>query len=138
MSNRDQIEAVVRETYARRCAGDVDGLMAMFGPEPRFRLAGDEILGDLTVEVRGRKDLRAILERLMDAWDWSDYRIDTVVVEGNRAVVHSKGTMFYVPKKQSFVTQTLDLMTIDDSKIADFLQFCDTHMAARAMDLPPV
>ncbi|GLS17042.1 hypothetical protein GCM10007874_00570 [Labrys miyagiensis] len=138
MSNRDQVEAVVREIYARRCAGDVDGLMAMFGPDPHFRLAGDEILGPLTTEVRGREDLRAILERLTNAWDWRDYRVDTVVVEGNRAVVHSKGTMFYVPKQQSFPTETLDLMTIADGKIADFLQFCDTHMAARAMDILPV
>ncbi|WP_413991984.1 nuclear transport factor 2 family protein [Labrys okinawensis] len=138
MSDRDRIEAMVRETYARRCAGDIDGFMAMFGPEPRFRLAGDEILGDLTVEIRGHKDVRAVLERLTNAWDWSDYRVDAVVVDGDRAVVHGKGTMFYVPKQQRIATETLDILTIADGKITDFVEFCDTHMAARAMDLLPV
>ncbi|CAM5771740.1 hypothetical protein LMIY3S_03610 [Labrys miyagiensis] len=137
MSTRDEIETMVRQSYVHRCAGDIDGLIGMFGPDPRFRIAGDEILGALSAEVRGRENLLAVMESLTRTWDWSDYRIDTVLVDGNRAVVHGKGTMTYVPKNQKIETETLDLLTIVDGKIAELLEFCDTHMAAKAMDCLP-
>jgi ketosteroid isomerase-like protein len=137
MSSRDEIEAVVRESYALRCAGRLDGLMAMFGPDPRFRIAGDVIPGELTKEVRGREELRALLERLIQDWNWNDYRIDTVLVEGNRAVAHGKGTMRYVPNTEDIETETLDVLTISEGKIVDFLEFCDTHMVARTLGAMP-
>lgn len=133
MSDRDAIEAVVRESYNRRRTGDVEAIMAMFGPDPRFRLAGDEILGELTAEVRGKEAFRAMIQQLVDNWDWADYKILSILIEGDSAVVHSTGTMRFVPTGQNYETETLDLLKIADGKIVEFLQFLDTHMLARAL-----
>jgi ketosteroid isomerase-like protein len=135
MSERARIEALLRGIYAQRSAGNMDGIMASFGPDPSFRLAGDEILGVLTTEVKGRDALRQMMQQLVDAWDWTAFEVDSILVDGSRVVVHSKGTMRFVPTGQKFVTETLDLLTLADDKIVDFLQFCDTHMAAKAMGL---
>lgn len=133
MSSRKQIEDIVREFYALRCDGKLDGMMSMFGHDPRFRIAGDNIPGGLTKEVHGLKELRGLLDRLIQDWNWNDYRIDSVLVDGNRAVAHGNGTMHYVPKTKDIETETLDVLTIAEGKIVDFLEFCDTHMVVRTV-----
>lgn len=135
MSDRASVEELVRRAYERRSAGDLDGIMQCFGSDPSFRLAGDEVLGVLTTEVRGQDNLRQAMRQLVEAWDWKDYRIDAILVDGDRIAVHAKGTMLFVPTGQRFDTETLDLLKIADGRIKQFLQFCDTHMAAKAMGL---
>ncbi|WP_448953814.1 nuclear transport factor 2 family protein [Labrys neptuniae] len=134
MSERAEIEKLVRDAYAHRAAGNIDGIMNCFGADPVFRLAGDEMLGVLTTEVRGREALHQTMLQLVGAWNWSDYRIDSILVDGNRAVVHSHGTMHFVPTGQKFETETLDLLTIADGRISHFLEFCDTHTMVRTMN----
>ncbi len=135
MSNQGPVEKLLRDIYARRSAGDMEAIMASFGDNPSFRLAGDEILGVLTTEVRGRDALQQMMQQLVETWDWSQYQVDTVLVDGNRAAVHSRGTMRYVPTGQTFKTETLDLITLEGDKITTFVQFLDTHMAARTLGL---
>jgi ketosteroid isomerase-like protein len=135
MSGRNDVEAFVRGIYERRKSGDIEGIIAGFAPDAQFRLAGDAALAPLTTAVRSHAPLRGLMEQLVAAWDWSDYRVDAVLVDGNRVAVYGNGTMHYGPGKAPFVTETFDLLTIEGGKIVDFVQFCDTHSAARAMGL---
>ena len=47
-----------------------------------------------------------------------------------KAVVHSSGPMTYTPTGETVEFETLDLLTIADGKIIDFLEFLDTHQLA--------
>jgi ketosteroid isomerase-like protein len=134
MSDRSLIEAFVHQSYGRRRAGDVEGIMADFGADPVFRLAGDEILGALTSEIRGREALRQMVQSLVELWDWSEHGVDTILIEGNRVVVHGKGVVRFLPTGERFTTETLDLLTLVDGKIGEFVEFCDTHTVAKAMN----
>ncbi|GLS17041.1 hypothetical protein GCM10007874_00560 [Labrys miyagiensis] len=133
MSDRSLIEAFVHQSYSRRRAGDIEGIMGDFGANPVFRLAGDEILGALTKEIRGREALRQMVQSLVELWDWSEHGIDTILIEGNRIVVHGKGVVRFLPTGERFTTETLDLLTLVDGKISEFVEFCDTHTVAKAM-----
>ncbi|CAM5771743.1 hypothetical protein LMIY3S_03611 [Labrys miyagiensis] len=135
MNGRAEIEAFLREMYAHRFAGNVESIMAGFGAEPRFRVAGDEVLGVLSTEVRGVDALRAMMQQLVDNWDWSEYQIQSVIVDGDRAVVHGSGPMLFTPTGQRYETETLDLIRLEDGKIVEFLQFLDTHLLARVVGL---
>ena len=89
------------------------------------------MLSPLTVKVAGGSDVRMVLEKLARDWDWANYRIESILVDGNRAVVHSRGQMRYVPKDELLETETLDLLTIENGKIAEIVQFCDTYAVVR-------
>lgn len=135
MSERAQTEAFVRDMYARRFAGNVEAIMAGFSQAAWFRVAGDEVLGMLSTEVRGTEALRGMMQQFVDNWDWSEYRIESVLVDGNRVVVHGKGPMTFRPSNQRYETETLDLITVADGKITGFLQFLDTHLLVRVVGL---
>ena len=133
MSGRNDVEALVRAIYEQRKKGDIEGIMAGFAPNAQFRMAGSSALAPMTTAVRSQAPLRALMEQLIASWDWTDYKVDTVLVDGNRVAVYSKGTMHYGPDKYPVTTETFDLLTIEEGKIVDFVQFCDTHGAARTM-----
>lgn len=133
MSSRDDVESLVRSIYETRKKGDVEGIMAAFAPHAQFRMAGSSALAPLTTAVQNHAPLRSLMERLVASWDWTDYKVDTVLVDGERVAVYSKGTMHYGPDKYPVTTETFDLLTLEDGKIVDFVQFCDTHAAALAM-----
>jgi len=135
MSGRDDVESLVRAIYDQRRKGDIEGVMAGFAPNARFRLAGSSALAPLTTMVETHAPLRGLMEQLIASWDWSDYRVETVLVDGNRVAVYSRGTMHYGPDKYPVTTETFDLLTIEGGKIVEFVQFCDTHAAARTMGL---
>ncbi|MDQ0472742.1 nuclear transport factor 2 family protein [Labrys wisconsinensis] len=133
MAKRTLIETMLRTCYAMRRAEDIEGALESFTEDATFRLVGNPGLAPLTKAVTGRDALRAMLTQLARDWDWRDYHITSIMVDGDHAVVHSRGRMRYTPKNAAMETETLDLITIRDGKISDFQQFCDTHMAASLM-----
>ena len=133
MTKRDDVEAQVRSIYGLRKKGDLEGIMASFTPNARFRMAGHNGLAPLTTPVEGSTKLRELMQQLVSAWDWKDFEIRTVLVDGNRAAVYSAGTMYYGSQRVPVETELFDLLTLEDGKIANFVQFCDTHAAAQAM-----
>jgi len=133
MAGRDDIEARVRSIYDIRKNGDLDGVMATFTSDARFRMAGHPELAPMTALVQGAAQLRELMQQFIAVWDWQDYHIQRVLVDGDRAAVYSRGTMYFGPKRVPIDTETFDLLALKDGKIADFVQFCDTHMAAKAM-----
>jgi ketosteroid isomerase-like protein len=42
-----------------------------------------------------------------------------------------RGTMIHTPTGQGIEFETLDVLTVADGKIIDFLEFLDTHRLAR-------
>ena len=50
-----------------------------------------------------------------------------------KAVIHSGGTMIHTPTGQNVEFETLDVLTIADGKIIDFLEFFDTHRLAQVI-----
>jgi len=135
MSSRNDVEALVRSIYALRRKGDIEGIMASFTPNARFRMAGHGGLAPMTTPVEGSAQLRGLMQQLVSAWDWSDFDIRSVLVDGNRVAVYSAGTMYFGPQRVPVETELFDLLTLEGDKIADFVQFCDTHAAARVMGM---
>jgi len=136
MAERTLIESMLRTCYALRRTEDIEGALETFADDATFRLVGNLALAPMTKPVTGRAALREMFTQLARDWDWSEYDITSIMVDGDHAVVHSRGRMRYTPKNACIDTETLDLITIRDGKISDFQQFCDTHMAANLMASP--
>ena len=135
MKERDETEKRIREIYAARRRGSVEQVMATFAPQARFRLAGNAALAPMTMPVDGHTQLRSVMKQLVDDWDWSDFMIEKIVVDGNQAAVYSRGPMRYGADRQEIETEILDLLTLEDGKIIELVEFCDTHMVSRMTGL---
>ena len=135
MSSKDEIASMIRDCYAARQRNDADGALAFFHPDIRFRIAGSTSLKPLTDTVAGLGALRPAMVRLVIDWDWSQFPIADLIVDGPTAVVHSAGRMKHVPSGIAVHTETLDKLTLRDGKIIEFVEFADTHAIAQMLSL---
>lgn len=133
MCEREQLLQVVRDAYAARVLGDVDGVLTCFTKDTVFRLNAAPYNQITAVHAIDGGELRHALAQLIDNYEFSDYEIVDSVVEGDKAAVRSMFTVRARRTGNTAQTEVLDLIEFRDGKICFFAQFFDTAFANHLM-----
>jgi ketosteroid isomerase-like protein len=128
MTDRKTIEAVIDRCYAARQKGDIETLMAAFDPDAVFELAGSKGLVPAAEAARGHQNIRTTMTGLIAVFDFIDRDIISTVIDGERAAVHSRVTIKFVPRDRTFTTDLLDSFHFRDGKIVELVEFADTAL----------
>jgi ketosteroid isomerase-like protein len=128
MTDRKTIEAAIDRCYAARQKGDIETVMAAFDPEGVFELAGSKEMVAAVGVARGHQDIRSTMTGLIAAFDFIDRDIISMVIDGERAAVHSRVKIRYVPRNETITTDLLDTFHFKDGKIVEFVEFADTAL----------
>jgi ketosteroid isomerase-like protein len=128
MTDRKTIEAVIDRCYGARQKGDIETLMAAFDADAVFELAGSKELTPVTEAARGHQNIRAAMTGLIAAFDFIDREIISLVIDGERAAVHSRVKIRFVPRDRTFTTDLLDSFLFRDGKIVELMEFADTAL----------
>ena len=75
--------------------------------------------------------MRAAMAGLVGAFEFKSHDIVALVVEGDRAVAHTRVRVRAAATGEEAVTEMADIFTFKNGKIASFLEFCDTALAAK-------
>jgi ketosteroid isomerase-like protein len=126
MANRETMLEVIRGAYAARRVGDLEGLISAFHPAAVFTLVGDKKALDVVGSVQGHSGVREALDGFIASFEFGQRDILSEVVEGDRAVVHSRLVVRYKPKNKVWTTEVLDLFKFQDGKIIELIEFADT------------
>lgn len=133
MYGRDQILETIREGYAARVRGDVEGVLSVFTPDAIFRLNAAPLNRITAVHTMAGAELRSAMTQLIDNFEFSDFEIVDSVVEGSKAAVRSMFTVRARTTGRVAQTEVLDLIEFKDGKICSFVQFFDTAFANNLM-----
>jgi len=133
MADRAVMERVIREAYAARVAGDVDGVMQHFGPDAEFCIAGCPSASAVPCRISGHDEVRSAMERLLTAFDFSDLEPVDMLIDGDRAVVHWKVAVRSASTGESAETEIVDLFRFEGDKVVAMQQFADTALAQRLL-----
>ena len=133
MSDRAQMERTLREAYAARKRGDLDALGAIFAPHARFQMAGALQASPIARKVVGADEYRPLLAGMIKTFELLDYTIVRMLIDGDAAAVQWHAKMRSSVTGQTVETDLFDLIEMEDGRIASFLEFCDTALAARLM-----
>ena len=128
MTDRKTIEAVIDRCYAARQEGDIETLMAAFDPDAVFELAGSKEMVAAVGAAKGHQAVRTTMTGLIEVFDFIDRDIIGIVIDGERAAVHSRVKIKYVPLDKTFTTDLLDLFHFKDGKIVELVEFADTAL----------
>jgi ketosteroid isomerase-like protein len=128
MTDRKTIEAVIDRCYAARQKGDIETLMSAFDPDAVFELAGSKELVAAAEAARGHQNIRTTMTGLIAVFDFIDRDIISIVIDGERAAVHSRVKIRFVPRDRTFTTDLLDSFHFRDGKIVELLEFADTAL----------
>ncbi len=120
MTDRQQIEPLLRALYAARVAGRLDPLCALFASEARLRIAGSGDGKPIAITASGCEEIRSWLAMLVKTFRLTDHSCLATVIEGRsaavhwRADVHSKITGARVP------TEFVDLIEVEHGLITSY------------------
>lgn len=128
MTDREAMIETIKRAYDTRANGDIEGLMAAFHPDGVFELKGEKEFLEVAGSVQGHSNVRAALAGLIQAFEFLNRDILDTTVEDNRAVVHSRVKVRFVPKNIVFTTDVLDAFKFEDGKIIELVEFADTAL----------
>jgi ketosteroid isomerase-like protein len=128
MTDRRTIEALVKQAYSARDKGEVDGLMEAFHPDGSFELAGATAILPVAGAVQGHPNVRASMAGFVAAFEFIEREILSFVVDGQRAAVHCRLKVRFIPKDAVVTTDVLDLFKFEDGKVAELVEFADTAL----------
>jgi ketosteroid isomerase-like protein len=128
MMDRGAIEALIGQAYAARKEGDIERLMSAFHPDAVFELAGSNALLSVAGTTRGHQDIRTAMAGFIAGFDFIHRDIVSITTDGERAAVHSRLTVKFVPGDKTFKSDLVDLFRFKDGKIVELLEFVDTAL----------
>jgi ketosteroid isomerase-like protein len=128
MADREAVRQIIEGAYAARGKGDVAGVMAHFHTDASFELVGDTKLLSVAGASRGHTNLVQTMTQLSEAFEFLKRDYISFLVDGDRAAVHSRVTIHFVPKDHTFTTEILDLFKIRDGKVIELVEFADTAL----------
>jgi ketosteroid isomerase-like protein len=128
MTDSKAMQALVMQAYEERGKGNIDGLMSTFHADGVFRIVGDEKLVEMAGAIRGHPSVREAMTGFVAVFEFLERHIISVIAEGDRAAVHSRVKIRFVPKDLTFDTEITDLFKFQDGKIIELTEFADTAL----------
>jgi ketosteroid isomerase-like protein len=123
MTDRLQVEQLVRELHAARVEGSLDRLCALYDEGARLRIAGSTDGKPIAIVASGIAEIRPWLSILVKTFRLTQYMILSLSVDLPRATAHwrvdinSKITGVVVP------TELVDLIDVRGGRIASHTEF---------------
>jgi ketosteroid isomerase-like protein len=123
MTDRVQVEQLVRELHAARLEGNLERLCRLYSEEARLRIAGTSDGKPIAVAATGIAEIRPWLSILVKTFRLTQYTILSLTVDGPRAAahwrvdIHSKITGVVVP------TELVDLIDVRGGRISSHTEF---------------
>ena len=118
MTDRLQIEELVRELHAARLEGNLERLCGLYAEEARLRIAGSTDGKPIAMAATGIAEIRPWLTLLVKTFKLTQYTILSLTVDVPRAAahwrvdIHSKITGVVVP------TELVDLIDVRGGRIS--------------------
>jgi ketosteroid isomerase-like protein len=128
MANREAMIDTIVRAYDARAKGDIEGLMAAFQPEAVFELKGDKDVLEVAGAAQGHQNVRTALLGLIEAFEFLQRDIVDAIVEDDRASIHSRLKIRFVPGNKVFTSDVLDKFRFEDGKIIELVEFADTAL----------
>ncbi|HTQ83445.1 MAG TPA: nuclear transport factor 2 family protein [Pseudolabrys sp.] len=133
MTDRAEIEEMLRQAYAARARADLEGVLKFFAPDVSFSISGAPHVTPIAMWVDGLASLRAALQQLIGAFVITEYELRTILIDADQAAVQWRATFRSPTTNAELTTDLFDLITVKDGRIASFTEFCDTAAAAQLL-----
>lgn len=127
MTDRTEIERLLRGLYAARVSGDVAAVCDKFTPDAQFRIAGASHAAPVAVSAVGDREYRPLLAIMVKTFKLSDDEIVTLLVDGDKAAVHWRTKIFSRITGTTVLTELVDIVQIRDGRIGSYVEFFAPH-----------
>lgn len=123
MTDRLEIDRLMRELYAARERGDLDGVCQLFAQVAKFQIASARQVSAPAVTTSGANEFRPLLALLIRTFKLTDVTIISIVIDGAKAAVHWRADIHSKITGATVPTELVDLVEIRNSQIVSYIEF---------------
>jgi ketosteroid isomerase-like protein len=123
MTDREEIEAVLRGLYAARLRGDLDAMCAAFCDDAVFQIAGAGQVSAVLNRAVGVGEFRPLLAVMLKTFKLRDQVILAVLIDGTKAAVHWRAGVHSRITGTIALTEFVALVETSGGRIASYLEF---------------
>ncbi len=123
MTARPEIDCLLRELYAARVRGDLDGVCRTFSHDAKFRIAGTSHGSPIAITAVGAHEIRRWLALMIKSFQLTDHSIQSLIIDGAKAAVHWQTRVYSRITGTNVPTELIDLVNLREGRIASYLEF---------------
>jgi ketosteroid isomerase-like protein len=123
MTDRLEIDRLLRELYAARVRGDLDGVCQTFSRDAEFQIAGASHTSPIAITAVGIDEIRSWLALMIKTFQIHDQTVLALIIDGVKAAVHWRAKIHSRITGAAVVTELVDLVQIRDGRIASYTEF---------------
>ena len=121
--DRVEIDGLLRELYAARFGGDLDGVCRIFSDDAQFRIAGASHESPITIVASGIAEIRSWLSLMIKTFQISDPAILSVIIDDTRVAGHWRAKIHSRITGAVVDTELVDLIQVRDGRIMSYTEF---------------
>ena len=123
MTNRLEIDRLLRELYAARLAGDLGGVCRLFTNDAKFEIIGTSHMSPTAISAMGLDQIRTWMTLLIKTFQLTDQTILSMIIDDARAAVHWRAKVRSRITGATVLTDLVDLVQIRGGHIASYTEF---------------
>ena len=123
MTERSQVEQLVKELHAARLAGDLERLCRVFAPDARLRIAGSSDGKPIAIDASRIARIRPWLSILVKTFRLRGYQLLSLTIEGSSAAAHWRVDIESKITGISIPTELVDLIEVRNGQITSQIEF---------------
>ena len=123
MTSRIEVDTLLRDLYAARIAGDLDGVCRLFSADARFEIASANNGNPIAVSSTAPGEFRPLLKLLIRTFRISDQVILSMIIDGLKAAVHWRANVYSRITGSTVTTEFIDIVDVSDGRISSYLEF---------------
>jgi ketosteroid isomerase-like protein len=123
MTDRLEIDRLLRELYAARARSDLNGVCRLFSSDADFQIAGASRGSPLAITASGIVEIRSWLALMIRVFQLNDHSILTVLIDDAQAAVHWRATVHSRVTGTTVPTELIDLVEIKQGCISSYVEF---------------
>lgn len=127
--NRSEAENLVKDLYAARMKGDVTEVMRFTDPRIALEILGSNDHSKVPLAIEGADIVRQTLSALSENFEFSNFKILTLLVEGDNIAFHWSIHVRCPKTGKSADSQVMEFWTVKDGKVTSIRQGVDTALA---------
>jgi ketosteroid isomerase-like protein len=123
MTDRMEIGCLLRELYAARVRGDLDGVCRTFSHDAKFRIAGTSNGSPIAITAVGAAEIRRWLALMIKSFQLTGHTIQSILIDGDKAAVHWQTRVYSRITGTNVSTELIDLVKLQEGRIASYTEF---------------
>jgi ketosteroid isomerase-like protein len=120
--DRSRVEALLRELYAARAAGELGPLCALFAADAVLKISGSSDGKPIAIAASGAQEVRSWLGVLVKTFRLSRHEILSMVIDGPRAAVQWRASIHSRITGAVVLTELVDMIETREGLITSYVE----------------